>query len=233
MEQLNLAAYQKLDGRTLKIIAIVSMFIDHVGAALFPEIIFFRIIGRLAFPIYCFLLVEGSLYTHDILQYMLRMGVFALISELPFDLAFYHHAVCIGHQNVFFTLFIGLAMIWFLEHPLHDMDIPDIINKMLIVAVAGIAAELLQTDYGFSGIAIIFAFYILRERTLLKYLIVALICIGMSWLEAFAILALIPITLYNGKRGSQNKIMQYGFYAFYPAHLLLLAIVYQITLLIQ
>lgn len=226
--EMSLAAYRKLDGRMLKIIAVISMFIDHVGAVLFPNIILFRMIGRLAFPIYCFLLVEGARYTHHMLQYMMRMGVFALISELPFDWAFYHRFVYTAHQNVFFTLFIGLVMIWFLEHPMNDMEIPDIVNKLIIVALAGTAAELLSTDYGFSGIAIILIFYILRERALLKYMIVALICIGMGWLEAFAILALIPIALYNGQRGSQTKIMQYGFYAFYPAHLLLLAMIYQI-----
>lgn len=226
--EMSLAAYRKLDGRMLKIIAVISMFIDHVGAVLFPNIILFRIVGRLAFPIYCFLLVEGARYTHNMRQYMLRLGIFALISEVPFDWAFYHQPVYTAHQNVFFTLFIGLVMIWFLEHPMNDMEIPDVVSKLIIVAVAGIGAELLSTDYGFSGIAIILIFYILRERLLLKYLTVALICIGMGWLEAFAILALIPIALYNGQRGSQTKIMQFGFYVFYPAHLLLLAIIYQI-----
>lgn len=231
-EQYNLAAFQRLDGRTLKIIAVVSMFIDHMGAVLFPELLFFRIIGRLAFPIYCFLLVEGACYTHDLRQYILRMGIFALISEVPFDLAFYHSAVAVGHQNVFFTLAIGLGMIWFLEHPFKDMDIPESINKLLTLAVAGIAAELLQTDYGFSGIAIIFIFYILRRNFAAKSIIVAIICASMGWLEAFAIVSLIILFFYNGQRGRQTKIMQYGFYAFYPAHLLLLFIIYQITLLL-
>lgn len=224
---------QRFDGRTLKLIAVVSMFIDHMGAALFPEITFFRIIGRLAFPIYCFLLVEGARYTHNLKQYTMRMVVFALISEIPFDLAFYHSPVAVGHQNVFFTLAIGLGMIWFLEHPLNDMDIPDSINKLLILAVAGIAAELLQTDYGFSGIAIIFIFYILRNNFILKSVIVALICVSMGWLEAFAILAFIPIALYNGQRGHQTKVMQYGFYAFYPVHLFVLYVIYRIMLLVM
>lgn len=227
--QQQLGAYRKLDGRALKIIAVVTMFIDHFGAALFPEVTFFRIIGRLAFPIYCFLLVEGAKYTHDLRMYMVRMGIFALISELFFDLGLYHHVVYIGHQNVFWTLLIGLAMIWFLEHPMQDMDIPDFINKMIIVVVAGVAAELIGADYGFSGIAVIFAFYILQNQPMLKYLIVALLCIGMGGTECFAVLALIPIALYNGQRGNQTKLIQYGFYAFYPAHLLLLAIIYQIV----
>lgn len=232
-EQLIPAQWRRLDGRTLKIIAVISMFIDHMGAALFPEIIFFRILGRVAFPIYCFLLVEGACHTHNYKKYVARMAIFALISEIPFDLAFYNSVVAVGHQNVFFTLAIGLGMIWFLEHPMNnDMDIPDSIHKLLTLAVAGIAAELLQTDYGFSGIAIIFIFYILRSNFVVKSIVVAIICVSMGWVEAFAILALIPIALYNGQRGRQTKIMQYGFYAFYPVHLFLLFIIHQIVLLL-
>lgn len=229
--QWNLDAYQYLDGRTLKLLAMGTMLIDHIGAALLPELIILRLIGRLAFPIYCFLLVEGAHYTHDMKKYMLRMGIFALISEIPFDMAFYG-GLYFGHQNVFFTLLIGLAMIWFLEHPMNDMEIPDVINKIMIVAVAGIAAELLKTDYGFMGIGVIFVFYFLRERPLLKYILVAVLCIGSSWIEAFAAIALVPIALYNGRRGRQTKLMQYGFYAFYPLHLAILAVIRQIILMV-
>lgn len=224
-EQLIPAQWRRLDGRTLKIIAVISMFIDHMGAALFPEIIFFRILGRIAFPIYCFLLVEGACHTHNYKKYVARMGIFALISEVPFDLAFYHEVLEFGHQNVFFTLAIGLGMIWFLEHPLNDMDIPDSINTLITLAIAGVLAELLRTDYGFSGIAIIFAFYFLRRSILLKCLVAAFICISMGSLESFAIAALIPIVLYNGERGQQTPLMQYGFYAFYPMHLFVLFLI--------
>ena len=83
----DLSRYQRMDGTVLKLIACLSMFIDHLGAVCFSGMMGFRIIGRLAFPIYCFLLVEGAVHTHDMKKYILRMGIFALISEVPFDLA--------------------------------------------------------------------------------------------------------------------------------------------------
>lgn len=84
----NISRYQRLDGTVLKLIACLSMFIDHLGAVCFSGMMGFRIIGRLAFPIYCFLLVEGAVHTRNMKKYILRMGIFALISEVPFDLAF-------------------------------------------------------------------------------------------------------------------------------------------------
>ena len=110
--------YEKLDGTTLKIIACISMFIDHFGYICFPGNIALRIIGRLAFPIYCFLLVEGVMHTHDIRRYMFRMFVFALILEIPFDIAFYHDLIYPFHQNVFFTLVLGLITICLIRHRL-------------------------------------------------------------------------------------------------------------------
>ena len=140
----NISRYQRLDGTVLKLIACLSMFIDHLGAVCFSGMMGFRIIGRLAFPIYCFLLVEGAVHTHDMKKYILRMGIFALISEVPFDLAFYHRLVYTGHQNVFFTLGLGLLAIWFLEHPIEQLDIPDVLYKLLVIIAAGLIAEFFQ-----------------------------------------------------------------------------------------
>lgn len=227
----NVSRYQRLDGTMLKLIACLSMLIDHLGAVCFSGMIAFRIIGRLAFPIYCFLLVEGAVHTHDMKKYMLRMGIFALISEIPFDLAFYHQLVYPGHQNVFFTLGLGLLAIWFLEHPIENLDIPDALYKFLVIIAAGLIAEFFNTDYGFTGVAVICIFYYLREQPLLKYLIAAILLAAMGGVEVYAVLALIPILLYNGQRGRQTKAMQYGFYVFYPAHLLLLAVLYHLFIL--
>jgi hypothetical protein len=234
-EQMNLSTFKKLDGRTLKIIAVLSMLIDHTGAVLFPNILWLRMIGRLAFPIYCFLLVEGAHYTHHFSKYILRMVLFALISEVPFDLAFYNQIPYGLHQNVFFTLGIGLVMIWFIENIESEFNfstVLKVIMKMLMFIAAGMLAEQINTDYGFAGIAIIFIFYILRNKPLLKYVLVGAICIEMSWLEGFAVLALLLIALYNGERGRQNRIMQYGFYAFYPVHLLVLYFISQMMKMI-
>ena len=227
----DLSRYQRMDGTVLKLIACLSMFIDHLGAVCFSGMMGFRIIGRLAFPIYCFLLVEGAVHTHDMKKYILRMGIFALISEIPFDLAFYHRLVYTGHQNVFFTLGLGLLAIWFLEHPIEQLDIPDVLYKLLVIIAAGLIAEFFNTDYGFTGIAVICVFYYLRGQPQLKYPIAAILLAAMGGVEVYAVLALIPILLYNGQRGQQTKVMQYGFYIFYPAHLLLLAALYQLFIL--
>ena len=227
----NISRYQRLDGTVLKVIACLSMFIDHLGAVCFSGMMGFRIIGRLAFPIYCFLLVEGAVHTHDMKKYILRMGIFALISEVPFDLAFYHRLVYTGHQNVFFTLGLGLLAIWFLEHPIEHLDIPDVLYKLLVIIAVGLIAEFFNTDYGFTGIAVICIFYYLRGQPQLKYPIAAILLAAMGGVEFYAVLALIPILLYNGQRGRQTKVMQYGFYIFYPAHLLLIAALYHLFIL--
>lgn len=227
----NISRYQRLDGTVLKLIACLSMFIDHLGAVCFSGMMGFRIIGRLAFPIYCFLLVEGAVHTRNMKKYILRMGIFALISEVPFDLAFYHRLVYTGHQNVFFTLGLGLLAIWFLEHPIEQLDIPDVLYKLLVIIAAGLIAEFFNTDYGFTGIAVICIFYYLRGQPQLKYPIAVILLAAMGGVEVYAVLALIPILLYNGQRGRQTKAMQYGFYIFYPAHLLLLAVLYHLFIL--
>ena len=97
---------------TLKMIAIVSMLIDHVGYIFFPEVMLFRIIGRISFPIFAYVLAEGVYYTKDITKYMLRLGTFALLSEIPYDLAIMGSVLEFSHQNVFFTLFFGVLMFW-------------------------------------------------------------------------------------------------------------------------
>lgn len=227
----NISRYQRLDGTVLKLIACLSMFIDHLGAVCFSGMMGFRIIGRLAFPIYCFLLVEGAVHTRNMKKYILRMGIFALISEVPFDLAFYHRLVYTGHQNVFFTLGLGLLAIWFLEHPIEQLDIPDVLYKLLVIIAVGLIAEFFNTDYGFTGIAVICIFYYLRGQPQLKYPIAAILLAAMGGVEFYAVLALIPILLYNGQRGRQTKVMQYGFYIFYPAHLLLIAALYHLFIL--
>ena len=227
----NISRYQRLDGTVLKLIACLSMFIDHLGAVCFSGMMGFRIIGRLAFPIYCFLLVEGAVHTRNMKKYILRMGIFALISEVPFDLAFYHRLVYTGHQNVFFTLGLGLLAIWFLEHPIEQLDIPDVLYKLLVIIAAGLIAEFFNTDYGFTGIAVICIFYYLRGQPQLKYPIAAILLAAMGGVEFYAVLALIPILLYNGQRGRQTKVMQYCFYIFYPAHLLLIAALYHLFIL--
>lgn len=97
-----------IDRSVLKWIAVLTMVIDHVGAILFPDQIWMRVIGRVAFPIYAYCLAEGFRYTSDYRRYLGRLALFAILSEIPFDLAFYGVPFSFAHQNVFFTLTLGL-----------------------------------------------------------------------------------------------------------------------------
>ena len=148
---------QCLDSFQLKCIAIVSMALDHTGAVLYPSQIWLRCLGRIAFPIFCFLIVEGFFHTHDVRRYMGRLGVFALISEIPYDLAFRGVPLEYAHQNVFFTLLIGIGMVVLLER---NREWP---VKAVILLLAMWLAVLIRSDYNFRGVLLIFVFYIFHE----------------------------------------------------------------------
>lgn len=205
---------QCLDSFQLKCIAIVSMALDHTGAVLYPSQIWLRCLGRIAFPIFCFLIVEGFFHTHDVRRYMGRLGVFALISEIPYDLAFRGVPLEYAHQNVFFTLLIGIGMMVLLER---NREWP---VKAVILLLAMWLAVLIRSDYNFRGVLLIFVFYIFHEFRWLA------VTAGGFWnflyqgvIQKYGVLSVLPLALYNGERGRK---MKYFFYIFYPAHLLLL-----------
>lgn len=206
-----------ISGFTLKWIAIITMIIDHVGAVLYPQYLILRMIGRIAFPIFCFLLVEGAVHTHNIRRYEGRLLGFALISELPFDLVFYG-GVSLEHQNVFFTLLIGLFMLDIMERKKNT------IYPFLVIFGAIFLAEGLSVDYGAGGILFILCFYLLYERRVLRqvaFIGMNVLYFGMG-VQAYAGLAAVPMLLYNGKRGRR---MKYLFYVIYPLHLLILYLI--------
>jgi len=224
--------WKGFSGSTLKLIAIVSMLIDHIGAAVLEngllhsslapsgsalrdKIVFLdkilRAIGRPAFPIFCFLLVEGFLHTRDSRKYALRLFLFALISEIPFDLAIYGTFINLGMQNVFFTLLIGLLVMTACTHFSKNIWI-----QSTLFALGLVAGYLLHTDYGFKGVLLIEILYFFRYDRKNQCIAGA---ISFSW-EMTAPLAFLPVYFYNGKRGLSLK---YFFYLFYPVHLLILA----------
>ncbi len=206
-----------INGFTLKCIAMASMLIDHTGAVLFPQYLVLRMVGRLAFPIYCFLLVEGAMHTRDIRKYELRLFVFALISEVPFDLAF-RRGIDWSHQNVFFTLLIGVEAIDV------AMRYKNKLIEVFIFAVAIASAEVLNTDYGAKGVVFIVCYYLLYERKIVKQAMFAVenfLLYGRG-VQMYAALATLPMLLYNGKKGPSLK---YAFYVFYPLHLLILYLI--------
>jgi hypothetical protein len=225
-----------MNGFTLKLIAMATMLIDHVAAVLIPvsrtyEIC--RIVGRLAFPIYCFLLVEGFFHTKNVKKYLMSMGIFALISEIPFDLAFSNKTIDMGFlysQNVFFTLFIGLTVICLMsiieKKYVDKVFLGNVFNTLVVIAGCAVSI-LLYTDYTYFGILLIVAFYVFRgNKGILTFVVFLLtICLGL-YLEGYAFISMLFIWRYNGKRGPQGN--KYIFYAFYPVHIL---VIYLISLL--
>ncbi len=231
---------QVLNGSQLKMIAIITMLIDHIAAAVILNAIIMphvpisktgpyysiylvyrmmRNIGRIAFPIFCFFIVEGFKYTHDRWKYALRMLIFALISEIPFDLAFYEEPFYWGHQNVYWTLLIGILMMimweWIGEQYRENAAVGRVLQICSFAAFCGIA-YLMKTDYNARGIILIFVLYLFRYQRLTQIIAGAL---AIFW-EWPAVLMSFPfLCLYNGKRGKGHK---YFFYIFYPLHLLLL-----------
>lgn len=230
--------YKCINSFILKMIAIIAMVIDHVGAVLFPMNMMFRYIGRISFPLFVFLLVEGSIHTSKIRKYELRMFLFALISEIPFDLAFSNEIVDIHSQNVFWTLTIGLVMLDLIQNGasyvksqkgkklqldwIEGQPIPTI-WQFVVVSVCACVAQALQTDYGAGGILLIYFIWMLHENVIAQavaFVIISLLFFGS--VELPGVIAFLPIFLYNGKKGPSAK---YVFYAFYPVHLFILHLI--------
>lgn len=210
-----------IDRSVLKWIAVLTMVIDHVGAILFPDQIWMRVIGRVAFPVYAYCLAEGFRYTSDYRRYLGRLALFAILSEIPFDLAFYGVPFSFAHQNVFFTLTLGLILLWVLERCR---------EQLLLCAgaftVLCFLAQALHMDYGAGGLLMVFAFYLAQQGTspwigwgIFVFINLFGYAGGVQWA---AILALLPIGLYSGKAGKKK---QRFFYWIYPLHLLLLWVI--------
>ncbi len=217
----------------LKLVAVISMIVDHMGAIFFPTYMIhifgytvfpLRIIGRISFPIYCFLLIEGIRHTSNWKKYAFRLGVLALISEIPFDLALFGR-ITWGHQNIFFTLLLGLLAV---QCDLIYQKKGNYLYGYIAFLMAGLVAWKANTDYGAAGIAMIFMCYYFREQLAILAIGIAGIgfYIGMS--QPFAVLAMIPISLYNGRQGYKNKMIQLLWYLIYPVHLILFFILKRI-----
>lgn len=218
-----------LSGGTLKIIALVSMIIDHATAVFVNyydyEVLYNmgRCIGRLAFPLYCFLLVEGFCYTRNVKKYCVRLFLFAIISEVPFDLAFFRRVIYMGHQNVFFTLLLGILLIWNLDRILKKKNSNWIGNVLNVIGaiVIYVLSSYIYSDYGVYGVLLIALFYLFRGNKGK----VAVSNIGFNFIfslgsirQLCGMFSVPIIALYNGKKGVSLK---YFFYLIYPLHLLL------------
>lgn len=214
--------YKPLPQEGLKLIACVTMLLDHIGAAVYHSTAL-RIIGRVSFPIYCFLLAEGIRRTRSPQKYLLRLTMGALLAEIPFDLLFYGK-LTLEAQNVMLTLFLGAAMLLAVQRT------PQPVFRLLWIALACALAALLRTDYGCRGILLILLF------STTDHWLIRLAGMGMLFLPSgyirlfdlpipmglFTLPALIPISLYGGRKLTRSRAVQLSFYLFYPAHLALL-----------
>ena len=226
----------------LKFIALFAMLLDHLYATVLHDHVWMTNVGRIAFPLFAFELVQGYMHTHDLKRYAKRLLLLAILSEIPFDMVAGASFFFLWHQNVVWTLLAGLAICYCADNL---VKVPALSKKFLYLLgllAALILPRLLMTDYGSDGILFILLFWLTRKGGPANYLIQAVgmfaICqflfggrtllIGSFALQTqcFALFALPLIWLYNGKHGSRNKVLQYTAYAFYPVHLLILGIIF-------
>ncbi len=214
-----------LNGTALKLIAMLCMVSDHVGDNFFPDMTWMRIIGRVAMPLFAFCVSEGYIHTHDRKKYLLRMGIFALVSELPFDL------VTAGrleytHQNIMYTFFLAIAALMIFDRLTSgERKKAGYILGTLAVMIFCAVSLLTGADYNLYGVGIVFLFYVFRNKALwLRDGAAAVwhLLVRNMGIYLWGLLGFIPILFYNGEKG---KGLKWLFYAFYPGHLLIIWLV--------
>lgn len=191
------------------------MLIDHIGSNFMPWDYASRIIGRIAFPIFCFLLAEGACYTRNPKRYALRLLIAVFLTEPAFDMAFYHRWNW-QSNNVMITLLLGFLSLQIIRW--HGNKLIKLGSIALLVA----AGNFLYSDYGSYGVLLIILFYITREMPYKKFVQfcgTAFLFHKMGGIQLLALFSLIPIFMYSGKKISSSKALQLGFYLFYPVHL--------------
>ena len=223
-----------LPQEALKLLACLLMFIDHFAhmgyaGAYYTE---FRIIGRLAFPIFCFLLCQGFLHTHSRKKYILRLAIGAVLAEIPFNQMLTGRLFALSHQSVMVTLLLAFIMAMLME------KMPENPFRLLLLPVFYLMANFLNTDYGGGGILIV-SIFLLTEKLPYKLLLqTGLLLLAQffisSWkldlfgimvpIQLFAVFAMVPIALYSGKKVTNSRVLQWAFYLFYPVHMLILAL---------
>ena len=244
--------YRFLSGSALKTLALITMLIDHTASALLKGSAvtvlslaghtltlydLMRNIGRIAFPIYCFLLVEGFFHTHDRKAYGGSLLLFALISEIPWNLLHKGTILYPSSQNVFFTLFLGYLGIWVIDafglSPFAEKsgkigeDRRTVLRAYALLLLLLLLSVLLHCDYGCSGFGFIVLMYLLRSSPLLRAVVGSCV-LSSRWIAG---LAFLPIAFYNGKRGFiRGKAAKYLFYVIYPVHMLALYLIKRNTI---
>ena len=234
----------ELTSAALHILAMAFMLLDHLWATVVPGNDWMTCLGRLAFPIFAFLLVEGFFHTRSRPNYAKRLLIFALISEIPFNLMCGGRIFFPIHQNVLWTFLIAFGLMAWNEKA-KDAAPWRRTLRFAVSFLAGLLVGLItMVDYYGCGVAMVLTFYLFRGDTwrhklgqavmlwwinssLLGGLVYEFTLLGRVWTvhqQSFAVLALIPIWLYRGNPGHKSKAFQYFCYAFYPAHMLVLGL---------
>lgn len=234
-----------INNNTLKIIAMILMLLDHLWGTIIPGNQWMTLIGRMAFPIFAFLIVEGFFHTSDLKKYMKRLFIFGLISEIPFNLIYTGSIIFPFHQNVMFTLLLGLLIINEIDKLKNNKEIKKKIIPILKIFLFLLISIIGFVDYGVTGVLTIVVFYLFRGFKLawigqlisliLLYIVffegqsVILNIFNYEYflpLQSIGVLSLIFIWLYNGEKGKNNKLIKYLFYSFYPVHMLVIYLIY-------
>ena len=231
---------------SLHIMAMIFMLCDHLWATIIPGNDWLTCIGRMTFPIYAFLLVEGFFHTHNLKKYIKRLLVFALLSEIPFNYVMGSRWFYPIHQNVLWTFLIAIGFIYLNEKAKATGKLwVRILTALGSVMISFFIGILTMVDYYHAGIWMVLVFYFFRGHKWWNYVgqFALLYYINVEELsgyayeielfgethfivrQGFALLALIPIWLYRGKEGYKSKVLQYIYYGFYPVHLMLLALI--------
>lgn len=198
----------------LKLIGLITMFIDHIGICYNLEVL--RYIGRISFPVYAFLIVNGFTYTKNIKRYLLRLLCFAVISEIPYQL-FKYNRINLTLSNVFVTLLLGLLSLILLK------NVQNKIIKGAGILLICLCAELLGSDYGFRGVLLVIIFYFAHNRRLIQFIFMSILWICSYGLYGiFGLVSLVFIWIYNPSKVVKYNVSKYFFYCCYPVHLIIL-----------
>lgn len=227
----------------LRLLAMVLMLLDHLWATVIPGNDWMTYVGRMAMPIFAFQIAEGYCHTSNVKKYRNRLLLFALLAEIPFDLVMGGSMFFPYHQNVLFTLLLGLWACSALDKAKRKGTVGGWLKGGLTALASCLVGFVALLDYGFMGVAMVILFFLLRDFPMARAAqLAAMVLLNIVFFEGqslilplggreiffpvqgFAVLALIPIWLYNGEKGRGGKAAQYAAYAFYPLHLLAIAL---------
>ena len=230
---------------SLHIMAMVFMLCDHLWGTIVPGADWLTCIGRLTFPIFAFMIVEGYFHTKNLKKYVCRLFVFAILSEITFNLAMGSRIFYPVHQNVLWSFLISIGLIHWNEKVKEKQLWKRVVIGLTSIGIGYVAGLITFVDFYHAGILTVLVFYFFKDRKWWCYL-GQLLCLwyinfemlgGLSYevhifgethfiaRQGIAVLALIPIWLYKGRQGYHSRMLQYFYYAFYPLHLLILGVI--------